>query len=63
MRGASAPTVVLTSTLDACDYGERIALSPALGFLPKDELSGESLARLVAARDGGNPMTGGVAGE
>jgi CheY-like chemotaxis protein len=35
--------IVLTSSRDACDYGERIAASPAAGFLPKDQLSGAAL--------------------
>jgi DNA-binding NarL/FixJ family response regulator len=35
-----APVVALISTRDACDYGQRIPHSCALGFLPKDELRG-----------------------
>jgi DNA-binding NarL/FixJ family response regulator len=50
----SPPIVVLISTADASDYGERISRSRALGFLTKDELTAESLATLLAARDGGN---------
>lgn len=57
--GGSRPAVVLTSTRDACDYGERIADSRAVGFLPKSELSGDSLARLLGARDGRDPPDGG----
>jgi DNA-binding NarL/FixJ family response regulator len=43
----AGPSVVLTSTRDACDYGERIRKSCALGFLPKSELSAEALGRLL----------------
>lgn len=41
--------VVLTSTRDADDYGSRIAGSCAIGFVGKDELSANSLSRLLAA--------------
>jgi CheY-like chemotaxis protein len=44
------PVVVLTSTRDASDYGGRIERSGALGFLPKAELSGDTLALIL---DGG----------
>jgi CheY-like chemotaxis protein len=37
------PIVVLTSTREASDYGERVTSSPAAGFLPKDQLSGVAL--------------------
>lgn len=43
-----APVVVLTSTREARDYGGKIAASPAIGFLPKDQLSGEALHRFLA---------------
>jgi CheY-like chemotaxis protein len=33
------PVVVLTSTREESDYGDRARTSPAAGFLPKDELS------------------------
>ena len=42
------PKIVLVSSRDACDYGELIAASGARGFIPKAELSGETLAALVA---------------
>jgi DNA-binding NarL/FixJ family response regulator len=45
-----APAVVLTSTRDAGDYGERLERSCALGFLAKDEVSAEALGRLLSAR-------------
>jgi CheY-like chemotaxis protein len=42
------PAVVLTSTHDATDFGERLARCGALGFVPKAELSGERLSALLA---------------
>lgn len=42
------PVVVLTSSRPASDYGTKLDDSPAVGFLPKNELSGEALRRLVA---------------
>jgi DNA-binding NarL/FixJ family response regulator len=41
------PAVVLVSSRDACDYGCLITQSGARGFIPKAELSGESLADLL----------------
>jgi DNA-binding NarL/FixJ family response regulator len=46
-RGPDPPTVVLTSTHDAADFGERLTSCGARGFLPKAELSGERLAALL----------------
>jgi CheY-like chemotaxis protein len=43
------PVIVLTSTRDPSDYGGRIALCPAAGFLPKDRVSGAALRSLLAA--------------
>jgi DNA-binding NarL/FixJ family response regulator len=42
------PRVVLISSRDAAAYGERLAKAPARGFIPKADLSGETLAALVA---------------
>jgi DNA-binding NarL/FixJ family response regulator len=42
------PAVVLTSSRDAAEYGPRLAESPAVGFIAKDELSGSAVAELVA---------------
>jgi DNA-binding NarL/FixJ family response regulator len=42
-------SVVLTSSRSADDYGRRVEESSAFGFVPKAELSGESL-RLALAR-------------
>jgi DNA-binding NarL/FixJ family response regulator len=43
------PLVVLTSSRDAAAYGPRIARSGALGFIPKDELSGAAIDALLQA--------------
>jgi DNA-binding NarL/FixJ family response regulator len=52
----SAPAVVLISTREACDFGEQIERSLALGFLPKHELSADALARLLGADGSLNPV-------
>jgi DNA-binding NarL/FixJ family response regulator len=44
--GVDAATVLI-STRDGNAYRRRLAASPALGFIPKSELSGASLAELV----------------
>lgn len=44
---APATAVVLCSAREAELYGERIARSPAVGFLAKERLSAAALARLV----------------
>jgi DNA-binding NarL/FixJ family response regulator len=41
--GEAGPVVVLTSTRDRADYGERVERCGARGFLPKAELSGPAL--------------------
>jgi DNA-binding NarL/FixJ family response regulator len=46
---AEPPAVVLTSSRDPRDYGERLSRSTARGFIRKDDLSGAALERLVAA--------------
>jgi DNA-binding NarL/FixJ family response regulator len=45
---ADSPRVVLISSRDATAYGPRLDATPACGFLAKRELSGASLAALVA---------------
>lgn len=45
--GGDAPRVVITSSRDASDFGPMIQSSGALGFVPKNELSGEALAALL----------------
>jgi DNA-binding NarL/FixJ family response regulator len=47
-REPDGPAVVLTSTHDAADFGERIAHCGARGFLPKTELSGAALAAILS---------------
>jgi len=39
--------VVLTSSRDAGAYGRRLAASPVLGFIAKDELSGPAIRALA----------------
>jgi DNA-binding NarL/FixJ family response regulator len=41
------PNVVLVSSRDAVTYGSRLASAPIRGFVPKGELSGAALRRLV----------------
>ena len=41
------PVVVLTSSRPIADLRRRLAESPAVGFLAKDELSGPALAALI----------------
>jgi DNA-binding response OmpR family regulator len=43
-----SPVIVLTSTREASDFGDRIALSPAAGFIPKDQLSAGALRTYLA---------------
>ena len=40
--------VILTSSLDGSDFGALVAGSPALGFLPKAELSASAIQTLLA---------------
>ena len=47
------PLVVLTSSREASSYGPRLESSRALGFIPKDELSGAAIRALIdGARNG-----------
>jgi DNA-binding NarL/FixJ family response regulator len=46
---ADAPAVVLVSSRDASDYGRRIESSPAVGFIPKAELTGTAMEALLEA--------------
>ena len=43
-----APAVVLVSSREAGDFGQRLERSPVRGFLHKDDLSGTALAALAA---------------
>ena len=40
-------TTVLISTRDSTAYRRRLESSPVVGFIPKGELSGASLAELI----------------
>ena len=42
------PVVILTSSREAADFGQRLERTSARGFVHKDELSGAALARLTA---------------
>jgi len=46
-REPDPPVVVLTSTHEPADYGDRAARCGARGFVPKAELSGEALSALL----------------
>ena len=43
-------SVVLTSSREAGAYGPRLSRAPALGFIPKDELSGPAIRALLDPR-------------
>ena len=47
-RDGEEPVVVLTSSREAADFGQRLERSPARGFIHKDDLSGAALARLTS---------------
>ncbi|MGO9957496.1 MAG: response regulator [Solirubrobacteraceae bacterium] len=44
------PAVILISTHAEADFADMLASSPALGFLPKSELSADPIRRIVGAR-------------
>jgi DNA-binding NarL/FixJ family response regulator len=46
----SSPAVVLTSSHDGSDLGALVERSGARGFIPKSELSGEALRRMLDDR-------------
>jgi DNA-binding NarL/FixJ family response regulator len=46
-RNGGGPAVVLTSSRDFSDFGELVANSGAIGFVPKAELSGAALSNLL----------------
>jgi DNA-binding NarL/FixJ family response regulator len=52
------PDVVLVSTHDPADFGDRLARCGARGFVPKAELTGEALAALLPSAGGGRPDAG-----
>jgi DNA-binding NarL/FixJ family response regulator len=45
------PGVILISTQHESDFADLISESPALGFVPKSELSARAIERLVDGRD------------
>lgn len=47
VRLEPAPRVILTSSLDGSDFGALVAGSPALGFIPKADLSARTINALV----------------
>jgi DNA-binding NarL/FixJ family response regulator len=47
--GPAPPHVVLTSSREASSFGGRVNDSGALGFLPKDELSGAAIRAMLKA--------------
>ena len=44
----NGPSVVLTSSRDASDYGARLTESPVRGFISKQDLSAAALSELLA---------------
>ena len=44
------PEVVLVSTRSRSSYADRLAACPVRGFIPKADLSGETLAALISPR-------------
>jgi DNA-binding NarL/FixJ family response regulator len=47
-RNGAGPSVVLTSSRDASDFGPLVAASGAVGFIAKADLSGAALAALLS---------------
>jgi len=45
--GSIPPAVILISSRDPSDFGTRVTASGARGFIPKADLSGDSLAALL----------------
>jgi DNA-binding NarL/FixJ family response regulator len=55
-RDGARSCVILTSTHDEADYASLIAASPAVGFLPKSDLSATAIRRLLASTRHGGPI-------
>jgi len=49
LTDAAPPAIVLISSRDAADYGERVEQSGARGFIAKADLSGTALTAVLAA--------------
>jgi len=47
LRDGHPPQIVLTSSRDAADFGPLVETSGAVGFVPKDALSGAAVAALL----------------
>lgn len=47
IRDGATSRIILISTHSEADFADRIAASPAIGFLPKSDLSAEAIRRLV----------------
>jgi two-component system, NarL family, nitrate/nitrite response regulator NarL len=52
---AAGSRVILISTRDEADFADLIAASPAIGFLPKSDLSAAAIHRLLGGRQDGAP--------
>jgi DNA-binding NarL/FixJ family response regulator len=52
---AEVQNVILISTHDPGEYADLIEASPALGFLPKTDLSAPTIVRMLDGADGGGP--------
>jgi len=46
-ESGAATAVILTSSRAASDYGARLTRAPAVGFIPKAELTGPAVAGLL----------------
>jgi DNA-binding NarL/FixJ family response regulator len=60
--GLAAPNVILISTHDEGAFAELIERSSALGFLPKTELSGAAIRRMLASATSETSRSGGRRG-
>ena len=56
--GQGGPAVILISTLPETDVAGLIAESPAIGFLPKAELSADAIRQILDGRGGRSPRSG-----
>ena len=56
--GGGQQRVLLISAYPERDFGDMIADSPAVGFLPKPELSAERIRAMLVTDDGGEPPLG-----
>jgi two-component system response regulator DegU len=51
-EGGCQAAIVIVSNRDKAELAPRVARSPVLGLIPKDELSGETLMALLSGRLG-----------